>query len=401
MWDSEVGEASSTASSFGDWKRLSVARDDPKAQTKPPAQIKSPAVRQRKIPKGIEKKVQDWMAGAEEQGLENFVSISTSEMQEVWNACIAEDISSPTRDDAYTRMQKVHEATQHLRACYTEMAVEKACLQMAVSLLDVASDPFCHNLFVCLQQAAVFASQGSKVGNSDLLFRHPVPNQEACLPLEALLILGRADCLQSVYFPNEAMYLCSYVARVCRIHRDRERKDMEWNSRWKVVAIYAYNVSVMIRATLSSILKQPCVSTWDLDVIEELERARLDAQSWKRSAKSTTSTEQPSTNDVQHGEKNSTLDSIKDVGHDGGADGAMDDDDADTCDEGDSEAQDNETAQSNPKMSVGVTETDATNSNFNESGATGESKRAAPLATAEAQDTVAVGSLGNIPVIGV
>jgi hypothetical protein len=167
------------------------------------------------------------------------------------------------------------------------MGMEKASLHLAVALLELASQPACYDPFACLQQAAMFASQASKAGNSDVIFRKSLPEIEDCAPLEALNVLGRADCLHSVFFPNEAAYLCSYVARVCRLHRDREQPDHEWDARWKIVAIYGYNVSVMIRATVSTVLdknmQKSFLSMWERDVVEELERGRSDGWSWKRS----------------------------------------------------------------------------------------------------------------------
>ena len=275
-----------TLTGFDDWKLLTAARDDGQKSVKPVTP------RKRKTPKVIERKVKQWVEKPEKKSLETFVTISTREMQELWNASSVaqpEDLSNST-DGAPALMQKVHRTSQQLRSCYTSMAIEKTALQLSVALLDLASHPSCHNPFMCLQQAAVFASQGSKVGNNDMLFRHSVPKQESCTTREALVILGRADCLQSVYFPNEAAYLCSYVAKICSLHRDREREDLEWNDHWKIVAVYAYNVSVMIRATVESVLdddmKESFLKVWERDVIEELERARLDAQAWKRSVRS-------------------------------------------------------------------------------------------------------------------
>ena len=82
-------------------------------------------------------------------------------------------------------------------------------------------------------------------------------------------------------------YLCSFVARVCRLHRDSGEKEFEWNDRWKIVSIYAFNVSVMIRVTVSNTLDQTMqrafLTAWERDVVEELERARRDGRSWMNS----------------------------------------------------------------------------------------------------------------------
>ncbi|OEU20436.1 hypothetical protein FRACYDRAFT_267634 [Fragilariopsis cylindrus CCMP1102] len=185
---------------------------------------------------------------------------------------------------AKEQMQIVHKATADLRSCYTHTAAEKACLNLSIALLEVAAVPTCHDPFNCLQQAASFASQATKSGNSDTVYRRRLPELTQCTPREALIILGRADCLQAVYFPNEAAFLCSFVARVCRLHRNSAEADYEWNDRWRIVAIYGYNVSVMIRTTVSSILNQTMQvafrAAWERDVVEELERGKQDGRTW-------------------------------------------------------------------------------------------------------------------------
>jgi hypothetical protein len=285
LWDSEIGESASKLSDLEDWRIMAGSNGDKAPIDKLP--------RHRKTQIAIEKKVQEWIKGTDKPTLQSLVRISTRDMQGRWRDAAAdahnedETVQSCETNQSNGLMQKVHEASQQLRACYTDMAIEKACLQLSVALLDLASEPSCHNPFLCLQQAAIFASQGCKAGNSDLVFRNSIPEEKACTPLEALVILGRADCLQSIYFPNEAAFLCSYIGRVCSLHRDRQLPDLEWNEKWRIVAIYAYNVSVMIRATVSTVLdkemQKSFLSMWERDVVEELERGRIDAVAWKRS----------------------------------------------------------------------------------------------------------------------
>ena len=103
-----------------------------------------------------------------------------------------------------------------------------------------------------------------------------------CTPLEALLILGRADCLRAVYFCQEAAFLCSYVGTTCRPRRSSE----EWNVRWKIVSILAYDLNVMIRITANAVMlehekREDTTETWELAVISELEDARFDGLTWK------------------------------------------------------------------------------------------------------------------------
>jgi hypothetical protein len=329
LWDSDIGEAASTLSGFDEWRLMTGVGPDSVIgaldATKPR--------RRRKSEKAIEKKVQEWIRGTDKPTLHSFVTLPTSEMRNMWKAetsSNALDNNKETqevdneetqevdnketqevdnnkemqeKEKASECMNKVHTATTQLRACYTEMATEKASLQLSLALLDLALQPACFDPFACLQQAVMFASQASKAGNSDMAFRSSVPELKECTPVQALNILGRADCLHSVYFPNEAAYLCSYVAHVCRLHRDREEPDFDWNAKWKTVAIYAYNTSVMIRTAVSTVLdknmQKSFLSMWERDVVEELERGRSDGWSWKRSLYTSNSVLTPLENDFE------------------------------------------------------------------------------------------------------
>lgn len=283
MWDSDIGEAAATLSGFDEWKYMSLIGAEAGDDIAP---SKKPGGRLRRKPKAIEKKVREWIEGTKRPTLQSIVIISVHELNGLWKQSVATGSDEESLQRAQESMEKLHSASQQLRGCYTESTIERACLQVATALLGVASQPSCQNPFLCLQQAAVYASQGAKGGNSDLVFRHGVPDIKECSYHEALIIVGRADCLHAVFFPNEAAFLCSYVARVCSLHRDRERPESEWNSQWKIVAIYAYNVSVMIRSTVSTVLdkemKNAFLSMWERDVVEELERGRTDALAWKR-----------------------------------------------------------------------------------------------------------------------
>jgi hypothetical protein len=264
LWDSDIGEAASTLSGFDEWRLMTGVGPD--SVTAPPESGKTHR-RRKKSEKAIEKKVQEWIKGTGKPTIRSFVTLPISELRTLWPADTENAPDKEMQQRAHECMQKVHKATRQLRACYTEMAIEKASLQVAIALLDLASQPACNDPFVCLQQAAMFASQASKAGNSDMAFRQNLPEIKQCTPLEALNAIGRADCLHCVYFPNEAAYLCSYVARVCRLHRDREQLDYEWHGQWKIVAIYAFNASVMIRTTVSTVLDKTmhksCLSMWE------------------------------------------------------------------------------------------------------------------------------------------
>jgi hypothetical protein len=179
--------------------------------------------------------------------------------------------------EARVAMQKIDNATKELRSCYTETAIQKGCIQVSLALIDLASKQCCYNPFLCLQQAAIFASQGSKSGNNDDPFKAALPEERECTAQEALVVIGRADCLQSLHFADEAVFLCNYVARVCRMHRDAQRTDMEWNGQWKVIGICLYNLSVAIRITRSFQADESYPEYFDESIMEELKRCRADA----------------------------------------------------------------------------------------------------------------------------
>lgn len=240
--------------------------------------------RKRKKEKIIEKKVQEWIKGTDKPVIRTYVKLPTRELRSVWNGSDLRVASSDEdKELAKESMEKVHTAITQVRSCYSEMAIEKASLTASVALLDLASHRACYDPFACLQQAATFASAGLKLGSSDVHFRKPLPDVKVCTPTEALMILGRADCLQALYFPNESAFLCSYVAKVCRLRRT---SVLMWDDQWRIVAILAFNVSVLIRTTVNTVLdketKKSFLSIWERDVVEELEIARRDGWLWKR-----------------------------------------------------------------------------------------------------------------------
>uniref|UniRef100_A0A7S4EFY0 Uncharacterized protein n=1 Tax=Pseudo-nitzschia australis TaxID=44445 RepID=A0A7S4EFY0_9STRA len=289
LWDSDIGEAATTLASYEEWQVMAG-----RAQYQPIGDREG--LYQKRIRKGgrrdsgkrilYDKKVQEWIEGALSPTSKDFIQIPNIELKMLWTQtdCLLEISTETHTKGPKEQMDIVHKATTDLRACYTYAAAEKACLNLSIALLEMAAVSDCHNLFNCLQQAALFASQATKSGNNDTAYRQTLPEMTECSPREALIILGRADCLQAVYFPNEAAYLCSFVARVCRLHRDSREVKFEWNDQWKVVGIYSYNVSVMIRITVSNILNQTMqkafMAAWERDVVEELERGRRDGRSW-------------------------------------------------------------------------------------------------------------------------
>lgn len=279
LWDSDIGEAATTIAAHDEWQ---LVNGDAKYQ---PIGENAPKRVRKTSKKSFDEKIKIWIEGSRSP---TFIPIPNIELKMVWKQTdFLQEMQTETQIAiAKEQMQRVHKATAGLRACYTHAAAEKACLNLSIALLELAAVPTCHDPFNCLQQAASFASQATKSGNSDTVYRRRLPELTQCTPREALIILGRADCLQAVYFPNEAAFLCSFVARVCRLHRNSAETDYEWNDRWRIVAIYGYNVSVMIRTTVSSILNQTMQvafsAAWERDVVEELERGKQDGRTWVR-----------------------------------------------------------------------------------------------------------------------
>ncbi len=177
-------------------------------------------------------------------------------------------------------MRRVDYTLSKLRQCSSISTLQKASLQVATALLDLASTKECQNPFLCLQHAATFSSQACKGGNNDEEFKKPLPQESECTPNQALSIIGRADCLRAIHFIDEAIYICSFIAKVCRLHRDKQ-SSLDWNSQWRVVAILMYTISVAIDSTIYSYMdidaQTTALQSWSPDVKAEISRARSDA----------------------------------------------------------------------------------------------------------------------------
>lgn len=310
LWDTDIGEAAVTMEGFDEWKLLADLAPVQKKERKRSA----PHQRRKKKEQLIEKKVEEWIKGTDRPVIRSYVKLPTRELRSVWNNCTPKmPLSEEDRELAQKAMQNVHVATMQLRSCYSEMAIEKASLQVSVVLLELASQKACYDPFACLQHAASFASQGLKAGSSDIQFRRPLPDIKECTSIEALVILGRADCLQALYFPNESAFLCSYVARVCRSRRRSADKALEWNDQWRILSILAFNVSVLIRVTVNTVLdkemRKSFLSIWERDVVEELEIARRDGWLWKR--KYVSSKNGKSSNLIEHGDDDDDSDEMQ------------------------------------------------------------------------------------------
>lgn len=179
-------------------------------------------------------------------------------------------------------MKKVDFAMKQLRSSLTIQTLQKTCIKVAEALLEVAADPQCHNPFLCISHAAIFASYGPKGGNSDEPFKRRLPiSKKLCTPLQALLILGRADCLRAVAFTDEAIFLCSYVAKLVALHRGHATHEWEWNAQWRVVGIQTYLVYASIDASIKPLLTTDSSSSlWEEDVNKEIAHSKIDAQSY-------------------------------------------------------------------------------------------------------------------------
>ena len=189
-----------------------------------------------------------------------------------------------TAVDGQELSRLVFKAVLDLRTCNTQASMQKASLQVCTRMLDIV--PHARNPFLCMQQASMFAHQCSKGGHSDDPFKTLLPDKHQCTPQQALKILARADCLQAVHFPKQASFLCSYVARVCCLHRDKLETGLSWSPRWKVIGICAFNISMAIRSAAFTSLKkeeaQKLLDDWDMEVVAELERCRMDAVNVKK-----------------------------------------------------------------------------------------------------------------------
>ena len=209
-------------------------------------------------------------------------------LQTVWHQFPDSVVVETATMGVYT-MRELNSSVAKLRVCYSIQAVEKASLSIASLLLQLVSCSGCRNIFLCLQQAAMFASHAPKGGTSDHHFHARLPSPEACTPRDALLVIGRADCLNSLHFCQEAAFLCSYVANVCSLHRASKFNPLIWDERWSLLSSLNYDLSISIRNVAGALLqdqvtKDDTTGTWGVAVIEEFRRARDDGVLMKSKA---------------------------------------------------------------------------------------------------------------------
>jgi len=289
LWDSNIGTSATRNDSISEWehfaqtsdatvapkpcrqkgtsaKKYSISKPQSKSKDTYPQKYKSTSPLTKLIKISVEILLKEW------NGKDNFSDSDDDENDarlNVWS----QTVSGPAK----LAMKRVDFTLRKLRQSVTIHALQKASLQVAAALLDLIIKKECQNPFLCLHQAAVFASQGSKGGNNDEEFKRPLPEENECTPVEALMVLGRADCLRAIHFTDEAIYICSYVAKVCRLHRDKTKSEFPWTPKWRVIGILMYTVSMAIDATICSFMEGENRANWVNEVKAEISRARTDA----------------------------------------------------------------------------------------------------------------------------
>ncbi len=210
------------------------------------------------------------------------MTVPTSVLLKLWTTDGMHRDRENVTKGAQLSMKKVDDAMMNLRKSRTLNSLERASIDVAVALIGLTAYDECENPLVCLQQAAMFAGLGSKRGNNDEAFKRFLPLKNKCTPLEALNILGRADCLRAIHFLHEAQYLCNWIASVCHSHRDHLQVDLPWNSRWRVVGIMTYIVSSIIEETSEALYQdnmgaEAALREWENISKEEIRCGKSDA----------------------------------------------------------------------------------------------------------------------------
>jgi len=222
----------------------------------------------------------------QESPLDTLVEVQIDWLQSEWikssKPSLTNDIMTASIDDSMSKMNELDSSLARLKNCTTVVSIQKACLYIAVALLDVAASIHCYNPFLCLHHAAIFASQGSKGGNNDDFFKKPLPPQRQCTTRDAIGILGRADCLRAIHFSDEAMFLCSYVAGVLSLNRRMDGNNNVISSDWKAIGIHMYTCAIAVDTSIYSLMdidtRKKALDSWELEVQEEINAARKDAR---------------------------------------------------------------------------------------------------------------------------
>jgi hypothetical protein len=95
------------------------------------------------------------------------VQVPTAIMLSEWNRDELPTVDMDPPEGARRAMTTLDNSMKNLRKSRTLQALERSSLDVAAALIEVASHQECHNPFLCLQQAAIFAAMGPKQGNND------------------------------------------------------------------------------------------------------------------------------------------------------------------------------------------------------------------------------------------
>jgi hypothetical protein len=187
IWDINFGEAAVLSrSNVVDWQNFDWDKDDLPPSNRP-GYLRPKLRSSYNLPAGA-KALHEWFEFENEHdALSNIIGLPMSLLQQEWNKYIHDNPGGNGSIDGSEWMEKLHTCMNQLRGCYSEVAVERACLRVSSALIHLAASRECHNRFLCIQQAALFASQASKGGSSDQYFHSPLPTIESCTPLDALL----------------------------------------------------------------------------------------------------------------------------------------------------------------------------------------------------------------------
>ena len=294
MWNSSIGTCTVTESERREWNRFvdtrstfeglpvtaekKLAVDESRRRRKPsqPPRIK---VAKSSAPSPLDRG----------DALQSAIRLSSSALLIEWLKESVVDEVAKESAAAKGAMGHLDEALKILHKSTTLTSMQKSSLLVASALLNVASQATCYNPFQCLQHAVMFASNGPKLGKNDALFKKALPQHDLdCPPVEALMILGRADCLRALHFTDEAIFLCSYVLSLCSKQRERippvagvALTPTTLPSKWSALNAYAYMVSIATDSTLSSLLhacsKEVTTLNWSKEALEEIAHGRAAA----------------------------------------------------------------------------------------------------------------------------
>jgi hypothetical protein len=283
IWDADIGNNVTIESSdIQEWLDVPIIIENENlvAPSNRPGYIR-PSKRKLTIPTNEhgEKSLHEWFTWEDKhKPMSNLLKLSLPTILCMWRRCAGPmDIKGTL--SAKKLMHDVHDSIVKLRKCYNIYAAERSSVVVAVNLLKLVSHPDCLNPFTVIQLAAMFASQGPKGGTSDYPFRAKLPRSEDCTASIALLTLGRAECLNSLYFCPEAAFLCNYVANSCCLHYNGNGSIQSSKNMWIVLSIQAYDLSVKIRITATSLLhnsdkREYASGVWADSVIEWFHHVR-------------------------------------------------------------------------------------------------------------------------------